>query len=92
MRGGVFPLTRFDGSPWFKPAQTAVDASGNAVQAAATEMKPVADAVSAPVVDGMGVAPGGTNPEGGPILGPTASMGGRRRRTRRHKRRHSRKH
>lgn len=82
------------GGEWLKPwtwgtPSTAVETTGAATTAAATELKPLGDAVTDSV--GLGAQPGGTTTQGAPILGPSASMGGKRRRTRRH-RRHSRKH
>jgi hypothetical protein len=86
MRGGVFPFTRWDGSPWSGPApvQTLELPPAKMAQAAAP-MVPSPSSQAAVV---------GTPPGSASILGPTAStaaaMGGRRR-TRRRKSRRSRR-
>jgi hypothetical protein len=89
MRGGAW----YDPRTWFsKPAQAATTGIDQTVQSTAQASAPLGDAITQPVTDMTGAQPGGTTAAAAPILGPTASMGGRRRRTRKHKRRHSRRH
>jgi len=96
MRGGMFPFTNFDGSPWSAPATVATAAA------------PAAAVVSKPFEAAIGLSPGGTTAAGAPILGPSANTGSlgpiaaasnsaagtgllggrRRRRTRKSRRRH----
>jgi hypothetical protein len=67
-----------------RPAQVAADGISTTVTdttAAAADALPSAPAQAA----ALGSYPGGTVSTGAPILGSTASMGGRRRHTRKHR-------
>jgi hypothetical protein len=87
MRGGVFPFTRWDGSPWSGPApvQTLELPPAQMAQAAAPVVNSTVGSPSDQAA--MVGAPAGS----ASILGPTAStaaaMGGRRRSRRRKTRR-----
>jgi hypothetical protein len=75
MRGGMFPFTRWDGSPWSAP------------EAVAAEAAPVVDntiGTPAQQADALGVAPGAPSAPAGMAPGAT-SLGGRRRKTRKHR-------
>jgi len=63
MRGGVFPFTKWDGSPWTAPA------------AAAATAAPAADVISKPIEHTLSLNPGGKSSTGEPILGPSAAIG-----------------
>lgn len=88
MRGGVFPFTRWDGSPWSGPAP------GQTLELPPVGVPEAAAKAAAPIVDGTV----GTPPQQAAAIGvtpapPSASAGvlgagRRRRRTRKHRRRH----
>jgi hypothetical protein len=80
LRGGMFPFTRFDGSPWSQPAAVAADGVATTVTDTTKAVAPLVPSAPAQAA-AVGVPAGSAD-----VLGPNASMapamGGRRRRTR----------
>lgn len=88
MRGGMFPFTRWDGTPWSQPAAVAATGVAKTVTDTTEAVAPLVPSAPAQAA-ALGTSPGGTTAADAPILGATANMGGRRRRrTRKHRRKH----
>jgi hypothetical protein len=88
MRGGTFPFTRWDGSPWSAPAAVAANAApvvDNTIGTPAQQADALGVTPGAPSDPAGAVAPGAPSDPAGAVAPGATPLGGRRRKTRKHR-------